>query len=213
MNLDIYKKAFPESTDIKTLHAIVEDHHKGNMVRINHKQKLILEEGYKAIGLGALNKSCKSCLAKASVKVRAYVEQYIPISTYTRVKKVVKTKVVKKASPITTEGIKDFFKEMSDESKFTGFTPDNHLKQASKKVVKVAKLKVPEKLDVDYSTGEDSIEMIEVNFKEGTKEPFLNEVVKHPTDMKWAELKKYATSKGVKVYKKNKEQILKELGV
>ena len=32
-----------------------------------------------------------------------------------------------------------------------------------------------------------------------------------PTKLKWAELKKYATSQGVSVYKKNKAEILKEL--
>jgi len=157
MNKEIYIKALPKCTDIDTLYIIVHGNHVGNMIRVNHKQKLLLEDAHKYIGKGAINKNCKSCLAKASQVIYAYIEQYIPATTYERVeKKVTKKKVINKA------GIKTV--EFLDEAK---------------KVFDI------DKLDLTES----------------------------PKDMKWAQLKKYATSKGVSVYKKNREQILKELGV
>jgi len=163
MNKEIYIKALPKCTDIDTLYIIVHGNHVGNMIRVNHKQKLLLEDAHKYIGKGAINKNCKSCLAKASQVIYAYIEQYIPATTYERVeKKVTKKKVVKKAEPWQEKAMK------------AAFVDDDNLKAILN----------------DFEPGEIIV-----------------------SNLKWADLKKYATSKGVKVYKKNREQILKELGV
>jgi len=103
MNEQRFKELFKDVKDVNMLFTIVSNYQKTKMFSLRHPQKLLVQEAHVFIGLGKLNLSCGSCIARGLNKIIQYSSTYIPNVDYTIKPQVTKKKVAKKAEAKTEE--------------------------------------------------------------------------------------------------------------